>query len=69
MGNEVDIHTAHWHGVTALDHGVRTDVVELTPAIFKTVDMAPDVAGVWLFHCHVADHMMAGMMARFEVTP
>lgn len=69
MGNEVDIHTAHWHGVTALDHGARTDVVELTPAIFKTVDMVPDVAGVWLFHCHVADHMMAGMMARFEVTP
>jgi Multicopper oxidase len=25
--------------------------------------------GLWLFHCHLDDHMEAGMMARNEVLP
>ena len=33
-----------------------------------TVDMVPDRAGMWMYHCHVSDHMMAGMMAHYEVT-
>jgi hephaestin len=23
----------------------------------------------WLYHCHISDHMLAGMMARYEVEP
>jgi len=33
-----------------------------------TADMVPDAPGVWLYHCHISDHMLAGMVARYEVT-
>jgi Multicopper oxidase len=23
--------------------------------------------GIWLYHCHISDHMLAGMVARYEV--
>jgi len=34
-----------------------------------TADMVPDNSGVWLFqfHCHVNDHLTAGMITRFRV--
>jgi FtsP/CotA-like multicopper oxidase with cupredoxin domain len=68
LGNETDIHTAHWHGNTALRRGSRTDTVELFPATTEVVDMRPDNVGTWLFHCHVTDHMAGGMMTRYRVT-
>lgn len=67
MGSEADLHTAHWHGNTVLHHGHRTDVVELLPASMKMADMTADNAGVWMFHCHVNDHMVEGMSAKYEV--
>ncbi len=67
LGNEVDNHTVHWHGQTVLDHGRRTDVIELMPASMTSVDMVPRSRGDWLFHCHVSDHMMAGMATRWQV--
>ncbi|HEY2029428.1 MAG TPA: multicopper oxidase domain-containing protein [Myxococcales bacterium] len=67
LGNESDIHTAHWHGATVLHHGSRTDTVGLLPATTEVVDMRPDDAGTWMFHCHVADHMAGGMMTRYTV--
>jgi manganese oxidase len=69
MGTEVDLHTAHWHGVTVLNMGMRTDVVELLPASMRTVDVEADNVGTWLFHCHVADHIVAGMLSRFQIVP
>ena len=30
-------------------------------------DMVPDNPGRWLFHCHVAPHLNAGMSSTFEV--
>jgi FtsP/CotA-like multicopper oxidase with cupredoxin domain len=27
----------------------------------------PDDAGIWLFHCHVNDHISAGMLSRYQV--
>ena len=68
IGNEVDLHTPHWHGQTVLLMGSRMDMVELLPGSMKTVDMAPDNPGIWLLHCHVNDHITAGMMALFTVT-
>ena len=68
MGTEVDLHTAHFHGVTVLNLGARTDVVELLPASMKAVDLVADNPGTWLFHCHVNDHIVAGMAARFRIT-
>jgi FtsP/CotA-like multicopper oxidase with cupredoxin domain len=68
IGTEVDLHTPHWHGQTVLWMGSRMDMVELLPGSMKTVDMAPDNPGTWLYHCHVNDHITAGMMALFTVT-
>ncbi len=67
MGTEVDLHTAHWHGETVLDHGRRTDVVELLPTSMTSVDMIADNPGNWLYHCHVTDHITAGMITRWQV--
>lgn len=69
LGTEVDIHLAHWHGVTALHHGHRTDVAEVFPASMKTYDLRPDNPGIWMFHCHVNDHIAAGMMTLFTIEP
>ena len=32
-----------------------------------TTDMVPDDVGIFQFHCHVAEHIIAGMQSRFEV--
>jgi FtsP/CotA-like multicopper oxidase with cupredoxin domain len=29
--------------------------------------MQPDVEGIWMYHCHVNDHINAGMMTTFVV--
>jgi FtsP/CotA-like multicopper oxidase with cupredoxin domain len=34
-----------------------------------TVDMVPDDPAVWMYHCHVDEHMQAGMMALYKVGP
>jgi FtsP/CotA-like multicopper oxidase with cupredoxin domain len=67
MGSEVDLHTPHWHGNVVTEMGHRTDVVSLLPASMAMVDMQPDNSGIWLFHCHVNDHIRAGMSTRYEV--
>ncbi len=69
LGTEVDMHTAHWHGQTVLNSGKRTDVVELLPGTMVTVDMTAKTLGNWLYHCHVADHITAGMSTRWRVLP
>jgi len=67
LGGESDLHTPHWHGNVVTVAGRRTDVVELLPASMRVADMVPDAPGIWLFHCHVEDHMMEGMSALYEV--
>lgn len=39
LGDEVDVHVPRWHGHTVVNHGHRTDSVELLPAVMLTVDM------------------------------
>jgi manganese oxidase len=68
LGTEVDLHTPHWHGTTVLDSGGhRTDVPEVLPGAFKVYDMIVDNFGEWIFHCHVEDHIAAGMMTTFKI--
>ncbi|MFN2494951.1 MAG: multicopper oxidase domain-containing protein [Pseudonocardiaceae bacterium] len=67
MGSEVDLHTPHWHGQTVTIMGMRTDVASLLPATMVVADMTPDAVGTWLLHCHVNDHITAGMSTRFRV--
>ncbi len=69
IGDGIDFHTPHWHGNTVLRAKQRTDVIALSPAQMVTVDMVADNPGTWLFHCHVADHMDAGMSALYQVLP
>ena len=59
------------HPALARQHGdgigMRTDVVNLLPASMVVADMVPDDVGTWLFHCHVNDHISAGMITRYRV--
>jgi len=47
---------------------MRTDMVDLLPMSMKVLDMYPDNTGTWLYHCHVNDHLQAGMIALYTVT-
>ncbi|XP_069723793.1 hephaestin isoform X2 [Phaenicophaeus curvirostris] len=67
MGNEIDVHTAYFHGETLSIRGHRTDVASLFPATFVTADMIPRNPGRWLLSCQINDHIQAGMAALYEV--
>ena len=69
MGNEKDLHSPHWHGKTVTTGTTNTDVIELLPGSMKTVDMLADNPGSWMLHCHVGDHMEAGMMSIYTIYP
>lgn len=62
MGNEVDIHSAFFHGNTLLDRGHRTDVLSLFPATFATAEMVPKARGRWLLTCQVNDHFQGRVL-------
>jgi len=64
-----EMHAPHWHGQTVVSQHMRTDVLSLVTMGMVVADMVPDNPGVWLFHCHVAPHLDAGMQALFEVLP
>ena len=69
LGDFNNAHSPHWHGNTVLVAGQRTDVLSIISAQMITADMVPDMPGIWLYHCHISDHMLAGMIARYEVKP
>jgi hephaestin len=62
-----EMHAPHWHGnVVDIGH-MRTDVASLTPMEMVTADMVPDNPGIWLFHCHLGNHLLMGMQTRYTV--
>ena len=67
LGTETDLHTPHWHGNTVTVMGMRSDMLQLLPGMMTVADMVPDDPGTWLFHCHVNDHIKAGMLALYRV--
>jgi FtsP/CotA-like multicopper oxidase with cupredoxin domain len=69
IGFGFNFHTPHWHGNTVVMGGQRMDVILLGPAQSLTADMVPDAAGIWMFHCHVSDHMNGGMITLYQVKP
>jgi manganese oxidase len=69
LGEQFSVHTPHWHGNVVLHDGKRTDVVPRMQAQMETVDMVPDNPGIWMFHCHIDDHMDAGMATLYKVEP
>jgi FtsP/CotA-like multicopper oxidase with cupredoxin domain len=71
-------HPLHLHGqrflVVSRDGVAATNLVWKDTAIIpagETVDLLVDMAnpGRWMIHCHVAEHLGAGMMGVFEVVP
>ena len=67
--NDFDVHAPHWHGNTVLVGGMRTDVLNLGVMAMMVADMVPDDPGIWLFHCHIIDHLSNGMQTRYQVLP
>ncbi|CAJ0946119.1 unnamed protein product [Ranitomeya imitator] len=70
LGNEVDIHTVHFHAHSftyTVGDDYHSDVFALFPGTFQTVDMVAKTPGTWLLHCHVADHVHAGMETLYTV--
>ncbi|MFN3920305.1 MAG: multicopper oxidase domain-containing protein [Methylohalobius sp.] len=41
----------------------------LLPAQMISADMLADNPGEWLFHCHVSDHIDAGMATTYQILP
>uniref|UniRef100_A0A8C5UX23 Ceruloplasmin n=1 Tax=Microcebus murinus TaxID=30608 RepID=A0A8C5UX23_MICMU len=68
MGNEVDVHTAFFHGQILTTRGHRTDVAHIFPATFVTAEMVPQELGTWLISCQVNSHFQDGMQALYKVT-
>ncbi|XP_048120218.1 ceruloplasmin-like [Alosa alosa] len=72
LGNEVDMHTVHFHAHTFTykeAHTHRADVFDLFPGTFQTVSLTAKHAGTWLLHCHVSDHIHAGMETTYTIHP
>ncbi|KAM5165124.1 ceruloplasmin-like [Mantella aurantiaca] len=70
MGNEMDIHTVHFHGHSmkyTRGKELQTDVFEFLPGAFQTASMVARSPGTWLLHCHVDDHLIGGMVTVYTV--
>ncbi len=69
-------HPIHFHGqrflVVARDGIRQTNLVWKDTVLLKageTVDIVLDISnpGVWMAHCHISEHLEAGMMMKFTV--
>ncbi|XP_029458209.1 hephaestin-like protein 1 isoform X2 [Rhinatrema bivittatum] len=70
LGNEADMHTVHFHAQSFLfkaEKEHRADVYDLFPGTFQTIELIAGNPGTWLLHCHVTDHIHAGMETTFTI--
>jgi FtsP/CotA-like multicopper oxidase with cupredoxin domain len=65
LGN--DFHVFHLHGHRWFFNGRYDDSLVLGPATTLTFDYVENNPGTWLYHCHVPDHMMGGMVGFYTV--
>lgn len=64
-----DFHTFHVHGHRWIDaKGVPRDTQTVGPAESFRIRWHEQNPGTWLYHCHVEDHMMQGMIGIYRVT-
>jgi len=63
-----DHHTFHVHGHRWQIPRGSEDTRTIGPAESFAVRWKEDVPGTWLYHCHVEDHMMNGMIGIYRVT-
>jgi FtsP/CotA-like multicopper oxidase with cupredoxin domain len=61
-------HTFHVHGHRWQIPQGTEDTRTIGPAESFAVRWREDVPGTWLYHCHVEDHMMTGMLGIYRVT-
>jgi FtsP/CotA-like multicopper oxidase with cupredoxin domain len=67
MGSEH--HTFHVHGHRWIGPGgIPRDTVTVGPAESFQIRWREDAPGTWLYHCHVEDHMMRGMIGIYRVS-
>jgi FtsP/CotA-like multicopper oxidase with cupredoxin domain len=63
-----DHHTFHVHGHRWIaPGGVPRDTQTVGPAESFRFRWREDAPGTWLYHCHVEQHMMAGMIGIYRV--
>jgi FtsP/CotA-like multicopper oxidase with cupredoxin domain len=64
-----DQHTFHVHGHRWLTPGgISRDTQTIGPAESYRFRWREEDPGTWLYHCHVEDHMMRGMIGIYEVS-
>jgi FtsP/CotA-like multicopper oxidase with cupredoxin domain len=64
-----DFHTFHVHGHRWITpDGVPRDTQTIGPAESYRFRWREDAPGTWLYHCHVENHMMRGMIGIFRVS-
>jgi FtsP/CotA-like multicopper oxidase with cupredoxin domain len=63
-----DFHTFHVHGHRWTVDGVPRDTQTVGPAESFRIRWREDAPGTWLYHCHVEDHMMHGMIGIYRVS-
>lgn len=63
--------TYNKHYIFLIKHrGIYTsDVFDIFPGTYQTLEMSPKTPGIWLLHCHVTDHIHAGMETTYTVLP
>lgn len=63
-----DFHTFHVHGHRWIGPGnVPRDTQTVGPAESFRIRWREQDPGTWLYHCHVDDHMMRGMIGIYQV--
>lgn len=50
-----------------IDHHHRGDVYDLNPTTFQTTEFVAFNPGTWLLHCHVHNHIQAGMETTYTI--
>jgi len=64
-----DFHTFHVHGHRWITPGsVSRDTQTVGPAESYRIRWRENAPGTWLYHCHVEDHMMKGMIGIYRVS-
>jgi len=63
-----DFHTFHVHGHRWVAADGPRDTQTVGPAETFRIRWREDAPGTWLYHCHVEDHMMRGMIGIYRVS-
>jgi FtsP/CotA-like multicopper oxidase with cupredoxin domain len=63
-----DFHTFHVHGHRWVTRDGPRDTQTVGPAETYRIRWRENAPGTWLYHCHVEDHMMRGMIGIYRVT-